>query len=328
MHTPVRERNDLSSYRTTPFRMPNSAYDDPFTTPYPARRPADVAAVAPVTWPPPARRAGGIVRWEQAYETMGSASAMRKAQLALETLQLKRHAHEVAFQDLSFAYRNTRRAKDARRHAEEVAMFEEEQVLVSRSIVRWVLSSKARALRRWMQVAKRSAHLLAVARKAIMSLRHRHVRLCVNSWVHMAEERRRCLHTARAVVCSLRHRHLRAGLNSWKELTELQLLAHQRLHLAASEWRGDSLRGCWRVWRAAMERMLLLERGASIFRPEARSRRRALNTWRLLAKTRRWRQLADATKPKGRNYRKELMDYHAKEYGKAPSGLPMIQFRA
>ena len=46
------------------------------------------------------------------------------------------------------------------------------------------------------------------------------------------------------------------------------------------------------------------------------------------AKARRWRQLADATKPKGRNYRKELMDYHAKEYGKAPSGIPIIRFRS
>ena len=259
---------------------------------------------------------------------MGSANAMRKAQLALETLRLKRHAHEVAFQDLSIQYRNTRRAKDARRHAEEAAAFEAEQVLVSRSIVRWVRSSKGRALRRWTQVSGRSTCLLAAARKALMSLRHRHLRRCLNSWIQKATERASCILTMQAVICSIRDRHLRTGLNSWKELTELRRLSYQRLWLAACEWRGESLRCRWRTWRLVVERVQLLERGASIFRPEARSRRRAFNTWQMSAKARKWRQLADAARPKGRDYRKELMDYQAREYGRAPSGLPMIRFGA
>lgn len=325
METPLHSLRP-HEWHNAPFRASNSAYDDPFTTPYPAKKPVSPAS-APATWP----HVIGIRRWEQAHETMCSEDAVERARLALETLRMKRLEHEAAYEELRCKYRATRRVRDARWHAHEMAVRMADEVLLSRSVVFWMFSSLNCALRQWKRVY-RTWH---IANASLMSLCNRHLRLAVNSWKEITEFHSDRMRKMRSAIIAVCFRQLRASLNSWKEAAELKILMQRRLRIAVSEWRGESLRACWRSWRSVADRVRQLWVCASAFRPDTRQRRQAFNSWwkatqketaRQRILPRRWQQIANTSKPRGRNYRKELMEHFRQEYGNGPSGMPMIRF--
>ena len=158
-----------------------------------------------------------------------------------------------------------------------------EQALLSESVVRWRRSYLLRGLHSWMHVAKELARSRRVARAVIMTLRFRQVRQGLNSWQEATEIALAAHRRVRLVTTTLHTRHARRGLNTWMEAATLQSRAQLQLRLALDEWRGDALGKCWRAWcsvaTVAGERARLLAMGTSVFRPEIRQLRQALNSW-------------------------------------------------
>lgn len=260
-------------------------YHDPFTTPYPARSPqcatyftTDYSAASP----------------SPGQQTTTLESSVEAARLANDALKLKRLAYDAAFHALTQRHAGRKveeaamkRAEEERRAAaakelEEAAILQE-RLLLSKSLERWRRSYLLRGLHSWVALAEHRVRSQQAARAVIMTLRFRHVRQGLNSWQEATEIAMSAQQRVRLVITTLRARLARRGFNTWMEALGMQSRAHLQLQLALGEWRGDALRKYWRAWSsvaaAAADCARLLAKGSSVFRPEIRQLRQALNSW-------------------------------------------------
>eukprot|EP00966_Prymnesium_polylepis_P136425 3152452-Prymnesium_polylepis.1 len=82
------------------------------------------------------------------------------------------------------------------------------------------------------------------------SFRHPQRRKAFSTWASLAAVTRAQLGRLQRCVAALQHLGLRRALNSLVLSALMMASAHQKLWLAALEWRGRRVRGAWLAWRA------------------------------------------------------------------------------
>ena len=115
-------------------------------------------------------------------------------------------------------------------------------------------------------------------RRAAGGLRTPGMRAAFSTWVEMHEESRTRLTALRRAFMALSSRSLRLAMNTWSVAAAEAASARRRLAVAAREWGGGRVRGCWLAWcELADERRLMLRAAGAVLTPALRG---ALMTWR------------------------------------------------
>ena len=278
--------------------------DNPYLMPYPARPPEYEAYENALANTKSIRS-----QTEQAADILLRAAQLQQQAYDASLEETQRQIEAVAIADVTRRRAKAHAIADADRlHREAVEMAELADLARRRRAAHELAAAQAAkeaeaALEAWMAASSASRWR---GSSLIRGLRE---------WTALVSDKHRRLRIARAAVVAIWMRHLQWGFSSWRRIAKRRNDARLWRGLAAGAWRGSSMRGFWRAWRAAVviwhrEAFELARRRFARLADSLLTLRRL--EWRRLSSNRYWQKaLAEHG---GKNwYRKRLLNWISAE---------------